>query len=64
MKIMDNYDGKLEIWAREGKAVRLPRLANLPRFGHRRFNSYKELYDWKQSLRDQLAEQGGAQWTK
>jgi hypothetical protein len=64
MKITDNYDAKLEIWAREGKAVRLPRIANLPRFGHRRFNSYKELNDWKQSLRDQLAEQGGAQWTK
>jgi len=64
MKITDNYSGKLELWARESKVVRMPRIANLPRFGHRRFNSYDELNAWKQSLRDQLAEQGGVQWMK
>ena len=64
MKITDDYSGKLEIWARESKVVRLPRIANLPRFGHRRFNSYDELHAWKQSLLDQIAEQGGAKWTK
>ncbi|MEI6788284.1 MAG: hypothetical protein WCL49_07370, partial [bacterium] len=64
MKITDHYDGKFEIWAREGKVVRMPRLANLPRFGHRRFDSYEELNAWKQSLRDELLKQGGAQWTK
>jgi hypothetical protein len=64
VKTTDNYAAKLEIWAREGKVARLPRIANLPRFGHRRFSSYEELNTWKQSLRDQLAEQGGAQWTK
>ena len=64
MKITDHYDGKFEIWAREGRAVRMPRLANLPKFGHRRFNSYAELNAWKQSLLDELLKQGGAQWTK
>jgi len=64
MKITDDYSGKLEIWAREGKVVRMPSISNLPHFGHRRFNSYAELNAWKQSLRDHLAEQGGAQWTK
>ena len=64
MKITDDYSGKLEIWAREGKVVRMPKILNLPHFGHRRFNSYAELNAWKQSLRDQLAELGGAQWTK
>ncbi len=64
MKLTDDYGAKLEVWAREGKAVRLPRIANLPRFGHRRFNTYEELNAWKQSLRDELARQGGAQWTK
>ena len=63
MKITDNYQGKLELWARAGKVVRLPRIANLPRFGHRRFDSYEELNAWKQSVRDELARQGGAKWT-
>lgn len=64
MKITDDYAGKLEIWAREGKVVRMPRITNLPAFGHRRFNSYEELSAWKQSLQDDLLKQGGAQWTK
>ena len=64
MKITDRYDAKYELWAREGKVWRLPRIANLPRFGHRRFDSYEELNAWKQSLRDELLRQGGAQWTK
>jgi hypothetical protein len=64
MKITDDYSGKLEIWAREGKAVRMPRITNLPPFGHRRFNSYAELNEWKQARLDELLKQGGAQWTK
>ena len=64
MKITDDYGGKLEIWAREGKVSRLPQITNFPRFGHRRFDSYAEINAWKQSLRDYFAEQGGAQWTK
>jgi len=64
MKITDDYSGKLEFWARSGKVLRIPRIANLPRFGHRRFNSYEELNAWKQSLSDHLAQQGGAQWMK
>jgi hypothetical protein len=64
MKITDDYGAKIEIWAREGKVVRVPRIANLPKFGHRRFDSYEELRAWKQSLLDELLKQGGAQWTK
>ena len=64
MKTSDNYSGKLELWAKTGKVCRIPRIANLPSFGHRRFNSYEELNAWKQSLMDELAKKGGAQWTK
>jgi hypothetical protein len=64
MKITDDYGAKFEIWARENKVVRLPRITNLPKFGHRRFDSYEELNAWKQSLLDELLKQGGAQWTK
>jgi hypothetical protein len=63
MKSTDDYKAKLEIWARNGQVVRMPRIANLPQFGHKRFNSYDELNAWKKSIRDQLAEKGGAQWT-
>jgi len=64
MKITDDYSGKLEIWAREGTVVRMPRIANLPSFGCHRFNSYAELRAWKQTLLDELLKRGGAQWTK
>ena len=64
MKITDDYSGKLEIWAREGTAARMPRIANLPSFSCRRFNSYAELHAWKQALLDELLKRGGAQWTK
>ena len=64
MKITDNYSGKFELWAKAGKVCRLPRIANLPAFGHRRFNTYEELNAWKQSFREELARKGGAQWTK
>lgn len=64
MKITDDYGAKYELWAREGKAVRLPRIANLPHFGHRRFDTYEQLAAWKQSLKDELLRQGGVKWTK
>lgn len=64
MKITDDYSAKYELWARAGKAVRLPRITNLPRFGHRRFDTYEQLASWKQSLQDELLKMGGAKWTK
>lgn len=64
MKITDSYNARIDIWAREGKVVRIPRIANLPAFGHRRFSSYEELRQWKQSLLGELAKLGGAKWTK
>ncbi len=64
MKITDDYHGKIEIWARESRVARMPRISNLPAFRCRRFNSYQELNEWKQSLRDELLKRGGAQWTK
>jgi hypothetical protein len=64
MKITDDYKGKIAIWAKEGKVYRTPKIANLPAFGHRRFNSYEELNAWKKSLLGELLKQGGAQWKK
>jgi hypothetical protein len=64
MKITDNYRGKIELWAQNGKVCPMPRISNLPQFGHRRFNSYDELNQWKKSLVQELLNQGGARWTK
>ena len=64
MKYTDDYGAKLEIWAREGLARAMPVLANLPRFGHRKFSSHEEMNAWKKALLGRLAEAGGAKWTK
>ncbi len=64
MKITDNYEAKISLWARESKVYRMPKLANLPPFGCRRFDSYEALHVWKQSLLNELLKQGGAKWTK
>ena len=64
MKYEDDYDAKLRIWVQEAKCRPTPRLANLPRFGSRKFSSYAEFNAWKADLIRQLAEQGGARWRK
>ena len=64
MKYVDDYSAKLEIWAREGKVCHMPAIANLPRFGHRKFRSHAEMNTWKRELLGQLAERGGAKWRK
>lgn len=64
MKTSDDYNAKLDLWAREGRVYPLPKIANLPRFGSKSFSSYEEMNAWKKELLDTLARQGGAQWTK
>ena len=64
MKISDGYGAKFRIWAMEGRAHGMPRIANLPSFGHRRFDSYAELNAWKQLLLGRLLKDGGARWTR
>jgi hypothetical protein len=64
VKRTDDYLAKYELWAREGKVYPLPRILALPRFGSRRFSSYRELNDWKRSLLDEVARTGGVRWTK
>jgi hypothetical protein len=64
MKYIDDYDAKLDIWVREARVYAMPRLANLPRFGHKSFRSHEEMNAWKKELLDRLAESGGARWEK
>ena len=64
MKRTDDPQAKLDFWAATPRVTPPPRLANLPHFGHRKFNSYREMNAWKQTLLAELASRGGAQWTK
>ncbi len=63
MKTTDSYKAKLDIWAREHQPCPQPKIANLPRFGSKKFNSYAELNAWKKQLLETLASRGGARWT-
>lgn len=64
MKITDQPDAKIQLWARQPRVVRTPRIANLPYFGVRRFSSYAEFNQWKQELLLELVRKGGAKWTR
>ena len=64
MKFSDDYSAKYGIWARQNKVVRLPEPQGVPRFGSRKFNSYREFNAWKRDLLEQIALQGGLRWTK
>jgi hypothetical protein len=63
-KFTDDPKAKFKIWAREAKVYAFPRVANLPRFGVKRFRSYAEMNAWKRELLAELARQGGARWTR
>ena len=64
MKFSDDYSAKYRIWARESKVVRMPRPEGVPRFGSRKFDSYREFNAWKRAMLEQIASQGGLRWTK
>lgn len=63
-KITDDRRAKIMIWAREATVHAFPAIANMPRFGVKRFTSYAELNAWKRGLVLELARQGGARWMK
>lgn len=64
MKYTDDYKAKFKIWAKEGKVYPIPRIANLPRFGSRKFSSHAQMNAWKRELLAELIANGGAEWTK
>jgi hypothetical protein len=64
MKLTDQPDAKIKIWARERRVVALPRIANLPQFGHKKFDSYEAFNAWKRALLLELARRGGAKWSR
>ena len=63
MKRTDDYRAKLELWAEEGRVVRMPRAVGFPAFGSRRFSSGAEMNAWKKELLAETARRGGVRWT-
>jgi len=64
IKKTDNYSAKVEIWIRDPKVYPLPKYSGLPKFGSRKFDSYKEFNAWKKILLDEIASCGGVRWKK
>jgi hypothetical protein len=64
MKITDDYEAKLALWAKECRVVPLPRADGIPKFSSRKFSSWEAFNAWKRQLRDQIAAQGGLRWTR
>jgi hypothetical protein len=55
---------KVRLWAANPRVVRLPRIANLPRFVPQKFDSYEAFNAWKAELQRELIRKGGARWTR
>jgi hypothetical protein len=64
IKITDDYNAKLKLWARNKTVYPLPKAVGLPPFTSRKFNSYEEFNTWKTDYLRQIAQSGGVKWTK
>ena len=62
VKITGDYKAKLKVWALDLKVCRMPEAVGLPYFGHKRFNSHKEMNDWKREYLAEIASKGGVKW--
>ena len=63
MKITDDYLGKLDLWVKNPGVSPLPKIAGLPKFKAKKFQSYEEMNLWKLRYLEEIAENGGAKWT-
>jgi hypothetical protein len=57
MKITDDYNAKIRLWAENPRVVPLPPGPRLPKFKSRRFSSHAEMNEWKRALLQQLAQE-------
>ena len=63
MKISDDYSGKLDLRVQYSGVNPLPKIAALPKFKAKKFQSYEEMNLWKIKYIEEIAENGGAKWT-
>lgn len=62
MKYTDDYQAKFRIWAQERKIFSLPKMVLPFEIESQKFNSYKEMNEWKQQLLQRIAAAGGVKW--
>jgi hypothetical protein len=56
MKVSDDYNAKIRMWAANPKVVAAPPLTvAIPHFGSRRFSSHREMNEWKEQLWREIA---------
>jgi hypothetical protein len=63
-KISDNYSAKIAFWSRNPRVQSMPKLENLPYFGHVRFRSYEEMNRWKHDYMMKIVASGGSVWKR
>lgn len=56
MKISDDYNAKLRIWAANPTVIPAPAAVRIPGFKSRRFASHAEMNQWKASVFRKLAQ--------
>ena len=64
MKINNDYNAKLKIWASDYRVVTLPKAVGFPEFSCKRFSSGSEMNAWKKELLAETARMGGVKWTR
>ena len=60
MKISDDYNAKLRLWAANPRVVALPATRPLPPFRSKRFLTHQEMNEWKLELLRRIAQEGNA----
>lgn len=50
MKISDNYQAKVKLWASSPQVTVLPYVFRIPNFRSRKFSSYEEFNAWKRGV--------------
>jgi hypothetical protein len=60
MKITDDYQAKIRIWAANPQVAPAPPPTHIPNFKSRRFNSHAEMNEWKKSVLLRLAQAAGS----
>ena len=58
MKVTDDYQAKIKLWAQNPKQQPLDPLPRMPKVRSQKFSSYAEMNAWKQELLLRLAREG------
>ena len=63
MKVREKKD-KLDLWVSARSVSPMPVVDLRVTFQSQKFNSYREMNEWKSDLLEQIARRGGVKWKK